>query len=581
MQRRRYKSHAVKKRIEDVQTNSKEQKASSSSVTKKSSIAKSESSSKNEDIKGEPNPITDILRSKYQNVTPKYNSTPSPSQSSKKPVKTKSEIEKSIERQKRFARETQKRLDEQNKKRISEQYPNGIKLNSIKKTPAAEKSEMPAAPPVANAHLNWALDYSNKESSKNQERAPVTRSPAANSSSTTNITQQPSNPSNSQQMPQMDSSASHAQPSAQLSPIFTNKQYVSSTSSEIQHLYQLVQLHEFPEAQSSARALAIEILPELTSLGIDSMVPPSKPPPFNVLPKLCSAFKNFFTFVKFNSIECERCGSSAISKGYRSTDGTETDPQDMCSKVETFYCPVCTHSTLFFRYNNPIKLLETRKGRCGEFANVFTLLCRSLGFHTRIVVDVSPEKGDHVWTEVYDEHGEYQEDSDEAASSSTQPSSSSSSNEKNNTSPFSNKPRYICFDSCEGLTNRPLLYETGWGKQVTRVIGVSIEGIYDVTQRYTTKDAIPLPTSSSDSNSSGSFVGIPSISVSWMANLLSELNRNILSMLPVERRVQIVKRRADEAKEMAQTHQIVNDKITKETSTAFHEEELQERKSGA
>lgn len=43
----------------------------------------------------------------------------------------------------------------------------------------------------------------------------------------------------------------------------------------------------------------------------------------------------------------------------------------------------CGTNGRFVRYNNPGKLLETREGRCGEWANCFTLLCRTLGMDAR------------------------------------------------------------------------------------------------------------------------------------------------------------------------------------------------------
>lgn len=69
----------------------------------------------------------------------------------------------------------------------------------------------------------------------------------------------------------------------------------------------------------------------------------------------------------------------------------------LAGRVENHTCEVCGHVNRFPRYNDPGRLLDTRRGRCGEWANCFVLCCRALNFDTRYVLDFT----DHVWAEVY------------------------------------------------------------------------------------------------------------------------------------------------------------------------------------
>ncbi|KAL0387633.1 UNVERIFIED_CONTAM: Peptide-N(4)-(N-acetyl-beta-glucosaminyl)asparagine amidase [Sesamum radiatum] len=122
------------------------------------------------------------------------------------------------------------------------------------------------------------------------------------------------------------------------------------------------------------------------------------------------------------------------------------------SKSEFFLhsCKTCSNVTRFPRYNDPLKLLETRKGRCGEWANCFTLYCRAFGYESRLILDFT----DHVWTECF--------------------------------SPYLG--RWMHLDPCEGIHDNPLLYEKGQlEKSLDYVIAVSRDGVYDVTKRYTRK----------------------------------------------------------------------------------------------
>ena len=112
-----------------------------------------------------------------------------------------------------------------------------------------------------------------------------------------------------------------------------------------------------------------------------------------------------------------------------------------------YYCPQCKENTTTFpRYNKAKKLLETKEGRCGEYSNLFGLFCRSAGFETRLVLDLS----DHLWTEV--RLGD----------------------------------SWIMVDACEAVIDKPSMYEHGWGKKgLCYMIAIAPDHIMDITPRYT------------------------------------------------------------------------------------------------
>lgn len=218
---------------------------------------------------------------------------------------------------------------------------------------------------------------------------------------------------------------------------------------KLQSYLRQVMQYEDPLRQNAARnSVPLVELDEkaMESLAEEGNKSPSDPEKeYALLLQLLFWFKKSFKWI--NEPDCDVCGSKSDRIGM----GNPT-PEELRfggNRVELFRCRGCKKEVRFARYNDPLKLLETRSGRCGEYANCFTLYCRALGYQSRLILDFT----DHVWAECF--------------------------------VPLLN--RWIHLDPCEGEYDKPLLYEEGWKKKLTYVIALANDGVYDVTRRYTRK----------------------------------------------------------------------------------------------
>jgi len=169
--------------------------------------------------------------------------------------------------------------------------------------------------------------------------------------------------------------------------------------------------------------------------------------------------KNYFFYYQkclAHEHDTAACNTQADSEllGQVACQPQDDEVADDCVYAELRFCSDCKDSSSFFeysRFHGPLALFETKKnrksvmGQCEEFSRAGHALLGFLGYEVRYVLDFT----DHVWIEIKMDG------------------------------------KWIHADPSEGAMDSPLMYEKGWGKQLTMIFAFTPWSVEHVTAKYT------------------------------------------------------------------------------------------------